>query len=201
MPNPNSPSDPAHEQPKPAARRDSSESLERLLAGAQVTFAERGYHAANVHEICARSNVGIGTFYAHFAHKRDLLRRVFAGLVAVPPADALLDHDRLVATLGRAADDPKVAGLVRAWYEAVLDEPDLARFQAEWRPAYLVDLAATIVEARTRKKIERARHDPAVVAWTIATLSRETSIHDRTGLPDLDALARLFEELMFRAQG
>jgi len=32
----------------------------------------------------------------------------------------------------------------------------------------------------------------------MATLSREIAIHDRKGAPDPDALARLFEALMFR---
>jgi AcrR family transcriptional regulator len=198
MPNANSPSDRGPERRKATRRRDIPDSLDRLLDGAQVTFAERGYHAANVHEICARSNVGIGTFYAHFDHKRDLLQRVFVERVLQSPtADDLLDHARLIAALGHAADEPMVAGLLRAWYEAVLDEPDLARFHADWRPSFLIDLAATIGEARKRIPSNGPRHDPAVVAWTMATLSRELAIHDRRGLPDLDTLARLLEELMF----
>jgi AcrR family transcriptional regulator len=198
MPNPNSPSDRDPERRKAARRRDPADSLARLLDGAQAIFAERGYHAANVHEICARSNVGIGTFYAHFDHKRDLLQRVFVERVLrSPTADDLLDHVRLIAALEHAADDPKVAGLLRAWYEAVLDEPDLARFHADWRPSFLNELAATIAEARKRAPSDGPRHDPAVVAWTMATLSREMAIHDRRGLPDLDTLARLLEELMF----
>jgi AcrR family transcriptional regulator len=197
MPNPNSPSVVAPE-PRSNGRRDTLQSVERLLDGAQATFVERGYHAANVHEICARASVGIGTFYAHFAHKRELLQRVFAERVlAAPTADDLLDHARLVGQLQRAADDPMIAGLLRAWYEAVLDEPDLARFQAEWRPAYLIELAAAIDEARKRSPSAQPRHAAAEIAWTMATLSRETAIHDRAGVPNLDTVARLFEELMF----
>jgi hypothetical protein len=69
--------------------------------------------------------------------------------VGVPTADEMLDHARLIARLERAADEAMVASLLRAWYEAVLDEPDLARFHAEWRPAYLIDLAATFGDAKT----------------------------------------------------
>jgi len=181
-------------------RRDAASSLDRLLDGAQSTFAERGYHQANIHEICARANVGIGTFYSHFDHKRDLLQRVFVERVlraGVPTADELLDHARLIARIERAADEPIVAGLLRAWYEAVLDEPDLERFQAEWRPSFLIDLAAAIGDAQKRSPSDGPRLDPAVVAWTMATLSREMAIHDRRGQPDFDTAARLFEELMF----
>jgi AcrR family transcriptional regulator len=202
MPNLNSSSARGPDRRKATRRRDSSHSLERLTDAAQVIFAERGYHAANVHEICARSNVGIGTFYAHFDHKRDLLQRVFVERVLrSPTTDDLLDHARLVAGLEHAADEPIVAGVLRAWYEAVLDEPDLARFHADWRPSFLIKLTETIREARTRAPSAGPRHDPAVVAWTMATLSREIAIHDRRGLPNVDTLARLFEELMFGTLG
>jgi AcrR family transcriptional regulator len=200
--NVDSPSRRGPDRRKTTRRRDSSSSLDRLIGAAQVTFAERGYHQANIHEICARANVGIGTFYSHFDHKRDLLQRVFVERVLHAgelTADDLLDHARLVAMLERAADEPVVAGLLRAWYEAVLDEPDLARFQAEWRPSYLIELASAIREARRRAPSDVVLHDPAVIAWTMATLSREMAIHERRGQPDLDTVARLFEELMFGA--
>jgi AcrR family transcriptional regulator len=175
--------------------------LERLLDGAQATFTERGYGAANIHEICARSNVGIGTFYAHFDDKHQLLQRVFLERVVllsdILTADDLLDHDRLVARLRQAIDDRGSAGLLRAWYEAVLDEPEIARFHAEWRPSTLKLLAATIAEAQRRSASKAPRHEPALVSWAIATLSRELAIRDRTGAPDMDALARLYEALVF----
>jgi len=196
MPNLNSPSERGPERRR-ANRRGEPDSIDRLLDGAQATFAERGYHAANVHEICARANVGIGTFYAHFDHKRDLLKRLFVDrILRSPTPEDLLDHERLVASLEHAADKPAIAGLLRAWYEAIPDEPDLARFQSEWRPAYLMELAATITEARKRSSA-KARQDPAVVAWTMATLSREVAIHDRRGVPDLETLAGLLEGLLF----
>lgn len=179
--------------------------LDRLLDGAQATFAERGYGAANIHEICARAKVGIGTFYAHFDNKHELLQRVFLERVVLLSdtltADDLLDHDRLVMRLRHAIDDPNSAGLLRAWYEAVLDDPEIARTHADWRPSTLKVLAATIAEAQKRCVSVARRNDPAVVAWAIATLSREMAIHDRTGAPDLDALARLYEVLAFEPIG
>ena len=197
MPNLNSPSARGPERRRASRRRETPDSVDRLLDGAQAVFVERGYHAANVHEICARSNVGIGTFYAHFDHKRDLLKRLFVDrILRSPTPDDLLGHARLVASLEHAADKPLIAGLLRAWYEAVSDEPELARFQNEWRPAFLIEFAATIAEARKRASA-KARQNPAVVAWTMSTLSREVAILDRRGVPDLDTLAWLFEELLF----
>lgn len=188
VPKPNSPS------------AEAAGSLDRLLRGAEVVFSERGYRAANVNEICARSRVGIGTFYAHFEHKRDLLRQVFIDRVlssGTLTPEHLLDDAQLLAILRATIDDPFVAGLLRAWYEAVLEEPAIGLFQTEWRPQTLRDMAAAVAEAQRRTPSGRQRLDPAVVAWAMATLSREMAIHDRNGAPDIQGLVRLLEELVF----
>ena len=146
MPNLNSSSVRGPDRRKSIRRRDTASSLDRLLDGAQAIFAERGYRAASISEICARSNVGIGTFYAHFEHKRQLIQRVCverAVLLTTSMTAAILrDHDQLLAFLRMVNDDPGAAGLLRAWYEAVLEEPEVARFHAEWRASTLTVLAA-----------------------------------------------------------
>jgi len=141
MPNPNSTSERDPSRLVARSRRDGHETVDRLLDGAQATFAQRGYRAANIHEICARSKVGIGTFYAHFDDKRQLLKRVclersFLMTTNVTPA-ILRDRAQLVGFLRKVNDDPGAAGLLRAWYEAVLEEPEIARFHAEWRASAL----------------------------------------------------------------
>ena len=205
MPNPNSPSGPDRREPgsdrRSTTRRDGAGSIERLLDGAQATFAERGYRAAGIQDICARSKVGIGTFYAHFSDKRQLLKRVYVArsfLLTTSMTPAILrDHGQLVAFLRKVNDDPGAAGLLRAWYEAVLEEPEIARFHAEWRASSLKVLAATIADAQRQEPSEESRLDPAVAAWTMATLSREMAIHDRKGAPHMHELARLIQELVF----
>jgi AcrR family transcriptional regulator len=142
------------------ARRDGARSLERLLDGAQSTFAERGYRAASIHKICAGSRVGIGTFYAHVADRRQLLQRVCVEralplTTSVTPA-ILSDHRQLVAFLRRVNDDPGAAGLLRAWYEAVLEEPEIARFHGRWRAS--TPEATTVAEAQHSR--EMAIHHP-----------------------------------------
>jgi AcrR family transcriptional regulator len=196
MPNTNSPSGSGRKERKP--RRDAT--LERLLDGAQATFAERGYHAANIHEICSRADVGIGTFYAHFDHKRELLQQVVVerGVVlsGLLTPDDLLDRKRLASALRRAVDDPASAGLWRAWHEAVLEEPDIARFHAGWRAESLKALIDIVVEARRRSPSKRRRIDAATVSWTMMTLTRDLAIQDRRGAPELGELAELFDELV-----
>lgn len=200
IPNPDSPSDHGRTG-RPAPRRDAAECLTRLLDGAEAVFAERGYRGANVNEICARSKVGIGTFYNHFEHKRELLQRVCVErtvlLTTSLTADDLLDHDRLVSRLRLTTDDPLSAGVLRAWYEAVLEEPDIAAFHAHWRGSTIKHLAATVAEAQRRSPDTGPRLDASLIAWAMATLTRELAIHDRGSAPDVDGLARLFEELVF----
>jgi AcrR family transcriptional regulator len=185
---------------QPRQRRP-SDSVEHLLDGAEAVFAERGYHDANVHEICARANVGIGTFYAHFDHKRQLLERVMreraVTVVDLLKVTDLSDGEALAAKLRTAVDEPISAGLWRAWQEAVFEHPDIARLHSEWREDVLEGLAGLIRKARIAVAPPAGTLDAAVVAWALLTLYRELAVHDRRGAPDVDALARFSQALIF----
>jgi AcrR family transcriptional regulator len=197
MPNPNSDSVRAG---RPAHRRP-SESVEHLLNGAQAVFAERGYHDANVHEICARANVGIGTFYAHFDSKKQLLQRVIRErMVTIPEllnVEDLLEREALSAKLSRAVDEPISAGLWRAWHQAVFEHADIARDHVEWRATVLQQLADLVRKARAAGGSTARTLDADVVAWALLTLFRELAIHERAGAPDVAALARFSQALIF----
>jgi AcrR family transcriptional regulator len=194
MPNPNSDSVTGDSR---SGRRDAT--LERLLDGAQATFAERGYAAANIHEICARAKVGIGTFYAHFENKRELLQQVmeraprFSSALTVKD---LLERPRIVGWLQSAVDDQLATGLWRAWHQAVLEESDLTRFHSSMYAKSMSDLSDLVRQARARTEPRPGRAEPAVVAWTILTLTRELGIHDRTSAPGVDELADLIYRLV-----
>ncbi len=62
------------EDQAPGARgaRRRQESRRRLLAAARKLFVERGYHATRPQDIAREAEVGNGTFYLHFADKRDI---------------------------------------------------------------------------------------------------------------------------------
>jgi AcrR family transcriptional regulator len=182
-------------------RRDATESLERLLDGAQATFAERGYHGANVHEICARANVGIGTFYAHFDHKNQLLEHLMQERAVPLPqlvsVTDLADVATLASRLRTAVDDPAASGLWRAWHEAVAEDHDLARAHAKWRSASLKQLTALVIKARRGRPARAARLDASVVAWTMMLFARELAIHERDGAPSVETTARMIHDLVF----
>ena len=196
MRNPNS--DSATGESRQGGRADAT--LDRLMAGAQATFAERGYAASNIHEICARAKVGIGTFYAHFEHKRELLQQV---LVERAPrlsdeisAEDLLEPARIAARIHKAVDDPMTIGLWRAWHEAVLEERDLAGFHSTMYGDALERFTEMVTDARSRVKPRADRADPAVVAWAILTLARELGINDRENAPTVEQIAELIWRLV-----
>ena len=201
MPNLNSPSPRGPERRKSIRRRDAASSLDRLLDGAQATFAERGYHQANIHEICARANVGIGTFYSHFDRKNQLLERLMAERVVtlsqLLSPDDLADVPTLTARLRETVDDPVASGLWRAWHDAAAEDPRVARSQATWRANGLKELTALVVKARRKRPAKTSRVDASVVAWTMMLFARELSIRDREGAPPIDAVACMVHELAF----
>jgi AcrR family transcriptional regulator len=57
----------------PSARteRRKAESRQRLLDAARQLFIARGYHATRPQDIARAADVGYGTFYLHFADKRE----------------------------------------------------------------------------------------------------------------------------------
>src|SRR5258708_12613316 len=202
MPNPNS--DSASRPPGRPPRRDSTRSLDHLLDGAQAAFADRGYHAVTIHEICERANVGIGTFYANFEHKWELLQKLVLEralpIARLLDADDFADRDRLVAKLRQAVDDPVRAGLWRAWHEAVVDETAAARSQVDWRYTSIRELGALITEARDAAPSRGPVLDASVVAWAIVTLTRDLTIPDPRVPPDLAPPPHLIHALPSRSR-
>jgi AcrR family transcriptional regulator len=201
MPNLNSPSVRGPERRKTTRRRDTSGSLDRLLDGAQATFAERGYHLSNVQEICARANVGIGTFYSHFDHKNQLLEHLMVErAVALPQllsVSDLADVAALTARLQTVLDDPVACGLWRAWHEGVAEDPALAASQARFRSTALTQLTELIAKVRRGRPAHSPRLDAAVVAWTMMLLARELAIHDRGDAPSVETIAAMILDLVF----
>ena len=186
---------------RPAPVRERGASYRRLIDGAEATFAERGYNAATIHDICARAGVGIGTFYTHFGRKSELLRQVM--VVRAPVLSRILttrdlgDAELLAAGLRKTVDDPRSVGLWRAWHDAVLQENDLARFHTEWRNAVRDELTTMIGQARAAKPKQGRQMDAKFVAWTMMTLARELAIHDRTsGAADVETAADLITQLV-----
>lgn len=121
--------------PEPLQRR-SLDNRARLKAAALSLFGEKGYEGASIDEIAGRANLAVGGFYLHFRSKRQLLLVLMDDLLE---GLSQLDLHPTSMTDVRAgirkllyvafSHDLRYLGACRAWQEAVLSDPDLARKQ------------------------------------------------------------------------
>lgn len=89
-------------------------SVERFLDAGLDVFAERGYHAASMDEICRRADLSRGAFYSNFSGKEALFLAIFdrhtdrqIGRVAAAIDDAASLDDAIgAAAAASAPDDP-----------------------------------------------------------------------------------------------
>jgi AcrR family transcriptional regulator len=123
--------------PEPRQKR-SLEKRARLKAAGLVLFGENGYDGTSLDEIARRAKLAVGSFYQHFRSKRQLLLALMDELLEnlsqldfcprnAPDVQAMINE-----LLSRAfSHDLRYLGAYRAWQEAVLSDPDLARMQLE----------------------------------------------------------------------
>jgi AcrR family transcriptional regulator len=135
-----------------AAGRSRAQTRARLLEAGLALFAERGLHGVTTHDIAARAGVAAGTFYLHFADKRELLRVVAAETIA-----ALRERlDRATrAARGSREGVPAFSEALLSFAEEHRDrvrvlfgrDGDAAAVQAD----VLSELAASLAESRRQR--------------------------------------------------
>ncbi|MGX5181597.1 TetR/AcrR family transcriptional regulator [Streptomyces avermitilis] len=110
--------------PMPAPRRNRferrrAETRQALVRAARQVLAESGGASASIHAIAERADVGLGSFYNHFAGKPDL----FDAAVA----DALEEYAKAVDERLHGVDDPaeRVAGGVRLSARMAASYPEI----------------------------------------------------------------------------
>ena len=126
----------------------------KLKAAGLALFGEKGYEATGINDITNRANLAVGGFYQHFRSKRQLLLALMdelleklsqVSLEAAASGDArAILRKLLTAAFSR---DLEYLGAYRAWREAVLSDPDLARKEAaiqEWTTARITTLFQTL---------------------------------------------------------
>ncbi|MGN6160184.1 MAG: TetR/AcrR family transcriptional regulator [Marmoricola sp.] len=140
------------------AQRRREELRREIITTAFDCFAEKGYHATGIADIAARLGIGHGTFYRHFANKRDIVDHVITDLIdrisaaladenAPNAVDTLEDYRAQTARIGEALgrillEDPRIprmllleaAGIDSAMARRILGFYDLA---ADLTAAYL----------------------------------------------------------------
>ena len=135
--------------PEPRQRRSVAKRL-AIKTAALALFAEKGYEATSIEDIVRRAKLATGGFYQHYRSKRQLLLSLMDDLLEymsrldLSPGGAIGVRAMLHGLLVRAfAGDLRYLGAYRAWEEATLSDPDLARKDRQihaWTTARLLRL-------------------------------------------------------------
>jgi AcrR family transcriptional regulator len=159
----------------PTSRRPSTSSSDlersrRLITAAEQLFGERSYQRTTVAEICARAGIATGSFYAHFASKRD----VFAAVVRGINSDL---RAAMRAALSGAEDSQRTRerAAFRAFFDLLSDRPWIDRIVREsefvdpglFREYYehlARGYARGVRHAQLAGEVD-ARYDPEVIAY------------------------------------
>jgi AcrR family transcriptional regulator len=124
--------------PREPRQKRSVEKRARLKTAGLFLFGEKGYEGTSIDEIARRAKLAVGGFYQHFRSKRQLLLALMDELLEKlsqldfrpsKGADVRVIVHELLA--GAFSHDLRYLGAYRAWQEAVLSDPDLARKDLE----------------------------------------------------------------------
>lgn len=123
--------------PPPPYQKRSIDKRARLKAAGLALFGEKGYEAASIDDIARRARLAVGGFYRHFHSKRQLLLALMDELLEHlsridlrPKAFANVQEGLRELLSAAFSRDLKYLGAYRAWQEARLSDPDLARKEA-----------------------------------------------------------------------
>jgi AcrR family transcriptional regulator len=123
--------------PEPQQKR-SMEKRARLKAVGLAIFGAKGYQKTSIDEIAERAGLATGGFYQHYRSKRQLLLALMDELLEklsqlqlrTEPSSNVREGLRQV--LSRSfSHDLRYLGAYRAWQEATLSDPQLAKKQKQ----------------------------------------------------------------------
>jgi AcrR family transcriptional regulator len=147
----------------PAPRQGRSIDKRRnLLHAGRDLFREKGFDATSIEEITSRAGTASGAFYTHFRSKQQLLivlmNELLQRLAAVDlrPRSPIHVRDslrRFLADVFRA--DLQYFGVIRAWQEAALTDPELARMHdaiESWTGARILRVFQTLQKSTNARK-------------------------------------------------
>lgn len=180
--------------------RRRQESRRRLLAAARKLFVERGYHATRPQDIAREAEVGNGTFYLHFADKRDIFlafseeacaeieAAIIGPLTSTDSWDVRI-LNTLKAALAFEETDRRV--IAAALMDISIIDPGAA--EPETRPR---DRLAKLTAASLQEGIDKGDIRPDIntelIAHSLLGMVEQAAYHaERTKLSGEDVLATL----------
>lgn len=192
----------------PPVQQRSIDKRDRLRAAALALFARRSFSGTSVDDIAEKAELAAGSFYQHYRSKRQLLLVLMDDLLerltdVQLKVDRTADPSVLVSSiLTRAFQaDLDFLGACRAWSEAALSDPGIARLDRQIR-AWTLGRIEAMFAAFQRLPGARAGVDTVSLArlvdrlfWDL--LSRATQM-SRSQLDDaLAAAAHLIHHGLF----
>ena len=189
--------------PLSRAERHRQQLRTEIVDAAFVEFSERGYHQTAIADIAQRLGIGHGTFYRHFANKRDILEHVIDDTVS--KLQAVLSAENAPSVVTSLAEYREQCERISARFqEFAISNPRAIRLllleatsidpQMTQRVLSLIDMGGAFTATYLKNGVERG--------FFRADLDVEQTGHAITGLimsgilrylsaPDnLDALAR-----------
>jgi AcrR family transcriptional regulator len=185
----------------------SQETRRRILRAAVKLFAEKGYEASGVAELCARSAVSKGSFYHHFSSKQTLFLKLLKDWLAgidVELASALQSAtsvpEGLVAMAGQmkgvfSAADGSIQLFLEFWQQARRDPEVWEEFIAPYRryQEYFARIIARGIDEGSIRPLDPKVAGQALVALAVGILVQD--VLDPKGGPwdrvAVDAVAML----------
>ncbi|MDH6118457.1 AcrR family transcriptional regulator [Kitasatospora sp. GAS204A] len=147
-----------------------------LLDAALATFAESGFHATSIEQICERAGYTRGAFYSNFSSKEELFLALF---------DA--HSERVIARIATLVDSIDAEHLTLQGLVDLLS--DIEPAERDW---YLVTTEFTLHAIRDRQAAwVLAQHDARLRAELARGLTDHLARAGRTLTVDADELARL----------
>jgi AcrR family transcriptional regulator len=163
-----------------ATQQRGKQTRSSILAAAALAFAEQGYDATGVAEICRQADVSKGAFYHHFSSKQDLflellerwltaldeqLEGVRTGEAAVP--EQLLDMTRMIRQVFQVAEE-QLPIFLEFWTKAARDPAVWEATIAPYRRyrAFFANLIESGVTEGTLRSI-----DPDTAARVVVSLA------------------------------
>ncbi|MDJ0771694.1 MAG: TetR/AcrR family transcriptional regulator [Ilumatobacter sp.] len=184
------------------------ERKQQLVDAAVALFAERGYAATRIRDICDEAGVAKGLFYWYFPTKLDLfgeLTRSMRRGLRRAQADAMTADADAVERIRQGTVASVLYIAEHATYFALVDveraDPAIAEVVREGSAVYLADVTALVREAQQDGSILDA--DPGLLALGVLGAVSSFSNAWRNGRIDLgaDELAVLVGDWVVRALG
>jgi AcrR family transcriptional regulator len=178
---------------RPRQRHRPDEKRERAVEAARTVFAARGYGSTTIHEICRIAGIGVGTFYAQFESKPEVMGAVIENeheqhLAAI---DAVAQTGRRDSFFARylAARDTRLLAAIRE--AAAVDRPVRSTYER-----VLGEARARLADAIERQRAS-ARTRSMVSARTVAWFALSLAGTVGGDGPDEAAVAEALSVLTF----